>query len=231
VRNFRYGHFQEAEVEALREIEGLFKRSRREYLSNTSPNQRFRDFLRKECLMVQCNNQFHENVWSWNDSVVFEIETAKWDDCPESISWLWYWRKAYVVDSKRGCGVFGKFCNEIQSWCDRSGVVLCFVAKSFGFGTPSDTDDVLDYVSRPASWLDTVGDVSCAWNSILMSPFPDEWLMQFYKSRGFTNGQMTFRGLCEDVSVIPFERQFVYVGKEADWCVRDVVRDRCKLGK
>ena len=193
MRDIRYGHFQEAELEALREIDGLFKRARREYLSNTSPNQRFRDFLRRECLMVQCNNQFHDNVWSWNDSVVFEIENARWDDCVDSISWLWYWRKAYVVDSKRGSGVFGRFCNEIQSWCDRSGVVVCFVAKSFGFGTQSDTAEVLDHVVRPARWLDTVSEVSCAWNSSLISSFPDDWLVEFYKNRGFINCQMTFK--------------------------------------
>lgn len=226
MRDFKYGHFHELELEVLRDIEDLFRKSRREYLSRTTPSQRFKDCLRRNCLMVQCNNEFQDNVWSWNDSVVFEIERASWDESPDSASWLWYWRRAYVVDSKRGSGVFCQFCKEIQEWCDKSGVAICFVAKSFGFGTPADSGGILDFTVRPAIWLETVKDVSCAWNQSLMSSWPDDWLVDFYRSRGFENCRITFPGLCEDPESIPLERQFVYVGSEADWRVRETVRRR-----
>lgn len=221
-----YGHFHEIEIDAIREIEWCFRRSRREYLSRTTPNQRFKEFLRANCKMVSCNYQFLEDVWSWDDCVVFEIENAKWDDIDGSDTWLWYWRKAYVVDSKRASGAFKRFCSELQKWCDKSGVVVCFIASAFGydvgnFGIGSDLS-----CGRPASFLANIEEVSCAWRNDIVEIRPDDWLVEFYRSVGFRNSAMIFSGLSKSPDKIPLERQFVYVGKEADWKVSDGVRRR-----
>ena len=216
-----YGWFQPAEVDALREMELLFKKSRRDYLCRTTPNQRFMDILRNECKMVSCNHIFLDGVWSWNDSVVFELAKIKWDDVDGSSDWLWYWTRAYCVDSKRGNGVFGQFCREMMEWCDRSGVAICFFASGFGFDVGN--------IDLP-NYLSTLEQVSCSWCSALTEIKPDEWLIDFYRGMGFRNAYISHSGKMVDPMVYGIERSFVYVGKEAEWKVVDGVRKREMLG-
>ena len=221
MRDCVYGHFQSVEIEALREIDSLFKKTRREYLCRTTPNQRFREILSEKCRRVSCNHIFLESVWSWNDSVVFEIENIKWDDVDGSSEWLWYWRRAYVVDSKRAAGVFRSFCEQIKQWADRSGVAICFFASAFGIDVSG--------VER-SNYLSTLEEVSCAWNSELVEIRPDDWLVEFYRSLGFRNAYISHNGIAVDPKVYLIERSFVYVGNGAEWRVCDGVRKREMLG-
>jgi hypothetical protein len=222
MRDPLYGWFQPAEVEALREIESIFKRTRREYLCKTTPNQRFRDILRSKCKMVSCNHIFLDGVWSWNDAVVFEFANIKWDDVEGSSEWLWYLTRAYVIDSQRGNGVFRHFCREMMEWSDRSGIAICFFATAFGFDTLN--------VDLP-NYLGTLEQVSCAWNSELTFIKPDDWLVAFYRETGFRNAYISHDGLLVDPEVYGIDRSFVYVGTEADWKVAEGVRKREMLGK
>jgi|APCry1669189034_1035192.scaffolds.fasta_scaffold02613_6 GNAT superfamily N-acetyltransferase len=222
MRDLFYGHFHPVEINALREIDGLFKKSRREYLCRTTPNQRFRELLSSNCLGVSCNYCFLEGVWSWNGSIVFEIENVSWDDVDGSIGWLWYLRRAYVVDSARCKGVFKRFCLAIMEWADRSGIALCFFASSFGFD--------LSGVDR-ANYLMSLEDVSCAWKSELTDIRPDGWLVDFYRNMGFKNAYISHSGFAMDPNVYGVDRSFVYVGKESEWRVVEGVRKREMLGK
>lgn len=216
-----YGWFQPAEVESLREIDLLLNRSRRDYLCRTTPNQRFKEILRSNCKMVSCNHIFLDGVWSWNDLVVFEVASINWDDVDGSSEWLWYWTRAYVIDSKRENGVFSQFCREMMKWCDRSGIAICFFASAYGFD--------LRNVELP-NYLSTLEQVSCAWGSALTDIRPDDWLVEFYRGTGFRNAYISHSGILVDPQVYGIDRSFVYVGKEAEWKVVDGVRKREMLG-
>lgn len=216
-----YGWFHPGEIVLMQEIEESFKRTRRSYLLSTSINQRFRDLLSRNCTRVSCKHCFLDSVFCWKDAVVFEIDNIVWDDVPGSDKWLWYWRRAYVVDSKRSRGVFREFCEQIMNWADCSGIAFCLVASSFGFD--------LANIDRP-NWLGSVEEVACAWNSELTDIRPDDWLVHFYRSLGFKNAFIGYGDMEKDKGRYPIERSFVYVGKQADSNVFAGVRTREMLG-
>ena len=222
MRHPKYGYWNPYEIELMEDLDRVLESSRRERRLRTTPNERFRDWIRSNCLRGICNKWLMDDVWIWNDSVVFELAPIKWDDAPGSEKWLWYWNRAYVVDGKKTSGEFSRFLDQFLYWVDSSGVALCLFSYAFGF-------DLAD-IGKP-SYLETAEDVCCSWNIDICPTGLDEWLSNYYRKRGFRNCWIGWKNKPMPIEKYPLERQLVYVGKDADYETKTAVETRIKNSK
>jgi GNAT superfamily N-acetyltransferase len=186
-------------------LQKCYKHSQETYAEHTTPVMRLLDLVRGKCKVARVNGwKSLENVWVWNDAVVFELEKAFWDDVSGSENWLVYLRKMYVVDSKRGRGLGSEFVHSLQQWCEISGSAVCLVSLPFGFSR--------DAYSGGAYFLDKAADVVDLWEEgefhRLMGV---ELLRSWYSDRGFRNAFLLDGHFFSFSGAINDDDQFIYV--------------------
>jgi GNAT superfamily N-acetyltransferase len=203
-------------------LQKCYKNSREKYVQHTTSVMRLLDLVRGNCKVARVKGwKSLENVWVWNDAVVFELEKAYWDDVSGSGNWLAYLRKMYVVDSKRGCGLGSKFIHTLQEWCEISGSAVCLVSLPFGFSR--------DAYSGGAYFFDKAADVVDLWEAGEFHPLIGiELLRSWYSERGFRNAFLLDGHFFSFSSEIDDDDQFIYVPGTLDDSAKPLASHRLR---
>lgn len=191
-------------------LQKTYKDAQDEYRRKTPPIRRLQKLIKDHCVPAKTRAwHFLENVWVWNDAVVFELEKAWWDDVPTSGDWLAYLRRMYVVDSKRGCGYGSQFIDNLLQWSRESGAVVCLVSFLFGLSRNA--------IDRGPFFFETIEDVLDVWEKGEIHPVVGgEWLRGWYASKGFRRGQLLDRDFFGFQSCISHLDQLVFVPDSLD---------------
>jgi GNAT superfamily N-acetyltransferase len=203
-------------------LQKIYKRGQEEYRLKTPPIRRLQNRIKEHCSRAKaCSWRFFDNVWVWNDSVVFELENASWDDVPGSGQWLAYLRRMYVVDSKRGCGYGSHFISALLKWAEDSGAAICLVSIPFGMSRSSH--------DKGPFFLESVGDVLGIWETgELHHVVGGEWLRHWYSSKGFRRANVLDDHFFKFKSIIDEKDQFVFIPNSLDVAAKVAVSHRLK---
>jgi hypothetical protein len=185
-------------------------KSQSEYRASTTAVTRLRNKIKHNCLPARINPwQILEDVWVWNDSVVFEIERAFWDDVPNSGDWLMMLRKLYVVDSKRNIGCGTSFIQALQSWCDDAGAAVCLISCPFGFSRYEQ--------DRGPFHLESISQVLNLWTTgVFHKQETGALLRAWYLERNFRNAYLLDGNFFKYETAYAYEDQFIYAPKTID---------------
>lgn len=186
-------------------LQKTYKNAQEEYRRNTPPIRQLQKLIKDHCVPAKTKSwRFLENVWVWNDAVVFELEKAWWDDVPTSGDWLAYLRRMYVVDAKRGCGYGSQFIGNLLQWSQESGAVICLVSLLFGLSR-----NALD---KGPFFLETTADVLSIWETGEIHPVVGgDWLRDWYERKGFRRANLLDQDFFGFESNISHLDQFVFV--------------------
>lgn len=165
-----------------------------------------RQILSSECRKAVVDGfRVLENVYVWQDSVIFELDKIAVDELRECSHRMWYLRKVYVVDSNRGCGFGERFVSELKRWCDVSGSVVGLCAVGFCLRSSE--------FSAGCSCFDTVNEVLRCWKNELIVPSGlDVLLENFYARMGFDNARLPGARSFASSNEMCLKKQFIYVG-------------------
>jgi hypothetical protein len=191
-------------------LQKSYQQAQAEYRKRTPPISRLRNLIKQNCKPAKTSRwQFLENVWVWNDAVVFELERAWWNDVPGSGEWLSYLRRMYVVDSKRGVGHGTAFIRSLQSWAEDSGAAISLISCHFGLSR--------EMHDKGPFFLESVEEVVDIWDTAEIQPvFCHDWLRCWYATRGFHNVMLLDNGFFSFRSDIASSDQFVFIPKSLD---------------
>ena len=186
-------------------LQKTYKQAKEEYRRTTVPARQLLNLLKVNCRPARVGAwRLLENVWVWNDAVVFELERAWWDDVPGSGEWLAYLRRMYVVDSKRGCGFGSQFIKNLLGWAEESGSAVCLVSLLFGLSRT--THD------KGPFFLSTIDEVLSIWETGEIHPVVGgEWLRDWYSSKGFRRARLLDNDFFSFKPCISDQDQFVFV--------------------
>lgn len=185
------------------------------------PSTRMRRCLSRYCRKAVVDGLVvSDDTYVWNESVVFEIEKAVWSDVATSRDWLWYVRKIYVLDSKRGTGLGKGFVNDLKLWCDQSDCVVSLFAEGFGF-CKSEFD-------CGAFYFDDMNDLLRVWSTGTHARNQAKnGIEQFYENCGFTRACIIDDGFFRySPDHYTIDKQFVYIGRYAESCIIPDIRHR-----
>lgn len=201
-------------------LQKTYKQAQEEYRRTTAPIRRFQKVVKDQCVPARVGAwRLLENVWVWNDSVVFELERAWWDDVPGSGEWLAYLRKMYVLDSKRGCGYGSQFISNLLGWAEDSGAAVCLV--SLFFGLSRHTHD------KGPFFLGSIEEVLSIWETGEIHPVVGgDWLRDWYSSKGFRRAKLLDNDFFSFKSRISDLDQFVFVPKSLDVAAKQAASHR-----
>lgn len=191
-------------------LQKCYQKAQAEYRKHTPPISRLRNLIKQSCKPAKTTSwRFLENVWVWNDAVVFELERAWWSDVPGSGEWLAYLRRMYVVDSKRGVGNGTEFVRQLQGWAEEACAAICLISVHFGLSRDADDEG--------AFFMETLEEVVDIWDTGEIQPLVcHEWLRHWYAKRGFRNGVLLDEDFFSFRSSVPLSDQFVFVPKSLD---------------
>jgi GNAT superfamily N-acetyltransferase len=176
-----------------------------EYVRKTRPVIRLLDLVKRNCVPAKADGwRFLDHVWVWEDSLVFQIERASWDDVPESTDWLCYLRRMYVVDSRRNQGIASRFLNCLQRWALEAETAVSLVSLLFGFSGNG--------FSKGPYFLESVADLLALWDEgSFHAVYGQEWLCNWYLKRGFQRIKLLDGRFFSFASKVASENQLIYL--------------------
>jgi GNAT superfamily N-acetyltransferase len=160
-------------------LQKSYEQTQSEFKRTTPPIRRLQKLVKDHCVPARVSSwRFLENVWVWEDSVVFELERAWWADVPDSGNWLAYLRRMYVLDSKRGGGFGSQFLTNLLQWAEESAAAICLVSLLFGLSRNAH--------DKGPFFLETVEDVLSVWETGEIHRIAGgDWLRDWYGRKGF----------------------------------------------
>lgn len=219
---FVYGvGWTDAEVECFDYLQKLAAKVRESERRTYTPTTRMRNCLSRYCRKAVVDGRVvSDDTYIWNDSVVFELEKAFWSDVGTSRDWLWYLRKVYVLDSKRGNGLGKGFVNELKLWCDQSDCVVSLFADGFGF--------CKNELDCGAFYFDDINELLRVWSSGTHARNqPQFGIEHLYERCGFTRACIIDDGFFNfSPEKYTIEKQFVYIGRYAASRIVPEIRHR-----
>jgi GNAT superfamily N-acetyltransferase len=161
-------------------LQRSYEQAQAEFKRTTPPIRRLQKLIKDHCVPARVSSwRFLENVWVWENAVIFELERAWWADVPGSGNWLAYLRRMYVLDSKRGCGYGSRFIASLLEWAEESAAAISLISLLFGLSRNAH--------DKGPFFLESVEDVLGVWETgEIHRIVGGEWLRDWYSRKGFS---------------------------------------------
>lgn len=191
-------------------LQRSYEQTQAELKRTTPPIRRLQKLIKAYCVPARVSSwRFIENVWVWEDSVVFELERAWWADVPGSGNWLAYLRRMYVLDSRRGCGCGSQFMTSLLQWAEESSAAISLVSLLFGLSKNAHDNGPF--------FLETVEDVLNIWETGKIHRIAaGDWLRDWYRRKGFHAARLLDGGFFNFNPGPAEEDQLVFVPRSFD---------------